>query len=101
MCAYLGKSMDLLIIGLAEMLIKGQDARNFRHADTFKEDCFKGTVARFVIENPPLVPLSGKDAKEGQEAVKKEFKECYRKFCWKAGLPGGGDAQLIFMQSAI
>lgn len=32
---YMGPSYA---IGLAEMLIKGQDARNFRHADTFKED---------------------------------------------------------------
>ncbi len=28
-------------IGLAEMLIKGQSADNFKNADTFKEDCFK------------------------------------------------------------
>jgi type I restriction enzyme M protein len=27
-------------VGLAEMLIKGQDATNFHHADTFKIDCF-------------------------------------------------------------
>ena len=31
---------DTYAIGLAEMLIKGQDSRNFRHADTFKVDCF-------------------------------------------------------------
>ena len=98
---YMGPSYA---IGLAEMLIKGQDARNFRHADTFKEDCFKGTKMRFVIENPPFgTPWSGKDAKEGQEAaVKKEFaKSATGSSRWKAGLPGGGDAQLIFMQSAI
>lgn len=98
---YMGPSYA---IGLAEMLIKGQDAKNFRHADTFKEDCFKDTKMRFVIENPPFgTPWSGKDAKEGQEkAVRDEFaKRATGHSRWGAGLPGGGDAQLIFMQSAI
>ena len=89
-------------IGLAEMLIKGQNADNFRHADTFKEDCFKGTKMRFVIENPPFgTPWSGADAKEGQEeAVKEEYAkgELGR---WGAGLPTGGDGQMLFLQSAI
>lgn len=98
---YMGPSYA---IGLAEMLIKGQDAKNFRHADTFKEDCFKDTKMRFVIENPPFgTPWSGKDAKEGQEtAVRKEFaKRATGHSRWRAGLPCGGDSQLIFMQSAI
>lgn len=88
-------------IGLAEMLIKGQNADNFKHADTFKEDCFENIKMRFVIENPPFgTPWSGKNAKIGQEkAVRDEFaKENGR---WNAGLPSGGDSQLIFMQSAI
>lgn len=99
---YMGPSYA---IGLAEMLIKGQDAKNFRHADTFKEDCFKDKKMRFVIENPPFgTPWSGKDAKEGQEkAVKDEFDKTSRNehSRWCAGLPSGGDSQLIFMQSAI
>ena len=89
-------------VGLAEMLIKNQDAKNFRHADTFKVDHFSGQKMRFVIENPPFgTPWSGDDAKEGQEeAVRKEALkgEAGR---WGHGLPGGGDSQLIFMQSAI
>lgn len=88
-------------IGLAEMLIKGQNADNFRHEDTFKIDCFKDQKMRFVLENPPFgTPWSGKDAKDGQEkAVRDEYaqSEDSRR---GAGLPGG-DAQLIFMQSAI
>jgi type I restriction enzyme M protein len=89
-------------IGLAEMLIKGQNAENFRHADTFKEDCFKGTKMRFVLENPPFgTPWSGKDAKDGQEqAVNDEYKKGFSGR-WGAGLPSGGDAQLIFIQSAV
>ncbi len=89
-------------IGLAEMLIKGQNAENFRHADTFKEDCFEGTKMRFLLENPPFgTPWAGKDAKEGQEdAVNAEYAKGFNGR-WGAGLPGGGDAQLIFIQSAV
>lgn len=89
-------------VGLAEMLIKGQNADNFRHADTFKEDCFKNTKMRFVIENPPFgTPWSGADAKEGQEAAVKEEHAKGENGRWGAGLPAGSDSQLIFMQSAI
>ena len=89
-------------VGLAEMLIKNQDAENFRHVDTFKEDCFSNQKMRFVIENPPFgTPWSGKDAKEGQEiAVREEFKKG-EKGRWGHGLPSGGDSQMIFLQSAI
>lgn len=98
---YIGQSYA---VGLAEMLIKGQDATNFRNADTFKIDHFKNTKMRFVIENPPFgTPWSGKDAKEGQEkAVIDEYKKASTgKSRWGAGLPKGDDSQLIFMQSAI
>lgn len=88
-------------VGLAEMLIKGQNADNFRHADTFKEDCFRNVKMRFLLENPPFgTPWSGADAKEGQEAaVKAEHKKENGR--WPAGLPSGGDGQLLFMQSSI
>lgn len=89
-------------IGLAEMLIKGQDAKNFRNADTLKSDCFPDVKMRFLLENPPFgTPWSGNDAKAGQEdAVRTEYAkgESGR---WGDGLPGGGDSQLLFMQSAI
>ena len=89
-------------IGLAEMLIKGQNADNFRHADTLKEDCFPNTKMRFLIENPPFgTPWSGEHAKAGQEiAVKKEYSKG-EKGRWGAGLPAGSDAQLLFLQSAV
>ena len=89
-------------IGLAEMLIKGQNGDNFRQADTFKEDCFEGIKMRFICENPPFgTPWAGDDAKEGQEeAVRNEYKKGL-KGRWGAGLPSGGDGQLLFMQSAI
>ena len=89
-------------IGLAEMLIKGQHAENFRHADSLKEDPFEGTKMRFLLENPPFgTPWAGKDAKTGQEdAVRAEYAKGLDGR-WGAGLPGGGDAQLLFVQSAV
>lgn len=88
-------------VGLAEMLIKDQNAENFRHADTLKEDCFKDTTMRFVLENPPFgTPWKGSNAKSGQEqAVNDEHEKEHSR--WAAGLPAGGDSQLIFMQSAV
>ena len=57
---------------------------------------------RFLIENPPFgTPWSGSDAKAGQEdAVKAEYAKGAAGR-WGAGLPGGGDSQLLFMQSAV
>ena len=89
-------------VGLAEMLIKGQDATNFRHADTLKEDCFRDTKMRFLLENPPFgTPWKGADAKDGQEAAVMAEYAKGEKSRWPAGLPGGGDSQLLFMQSAV
>lgn len=87
---------------LAEMLIKGQNAENCRLADTLKEDCFPDQQMRLLLENPPFgTPWGGKDAPEGDEqAVKDEYELGFRGR-WGAGLPGSGDAQLLFVQSAI
>lgn len=89
-------------VGLAEMLIKEQNAENFVRCDTFKEDRFPDRKMRFCLENPPFgTPWGGKKAKTGQEeAVLKEYQKGFEGR-WGAGLPGTGDAQLIFMQSAI
>ena len=89
-------------IGLAEMLIKGQNAEDYLREDTLKKDGFPDVKMRFLLENPPFgTPWSGKDAKAGQEeAVTDEYSKGFRGR-WGAGLPGGGDSQLLFMQSAI
>lgn len=96
---YMGPSYA---VGLAEMLIKNQDAENFVRADTLKEDRFKDYKMRYVLENPPFgTPWKGADAKLGQEdAVLEEYSRGHISR-WPAGLPAGGDSQLIFMQSAI
>jgi type I restriction enzyme M protein len=96
---YMGTSYA---IGLAEMLIKGQNAENFRHTDSLKNDCFPDVKMRFLVENPPFgVPWSGSDSKIGQEQAVREEHSKGMMGRWGAGLPGGGDSQLLFMQSAI
>ena len=89
-------------VGLAEMLIKDQNIDNFKQADTLKEECFPSQKMRFALENPPFgTPWGGKDAKSGQEdAVKEEYLKG-KDSRWPAGLPASGDAQLLFMQSAL
>ena len=89
-------------IGLAEMLIKGQEADNYKKADTLKESCFPNQPMRFVFENPPFgTPWAGANAKAGQE--KAVFAEHEKGFegRWGAGLPKGSDSQLLFLQSAV
>lgn len=90
-------------ICMADMLIKGEDARNIKGGDdanTLKYDCFPDQKARLVIMNPPFgTPWGGKDAPDGQEkAVRDENRKNGR---FEHGLPGTGDAQLLFMQHAI
>lgn len=89
-------------VGLAEILIKEQNAENFVRCDTLKEDRFPNRKMRFCLENPPFgTPWGGKKAKSGQEkAVIDEHKKGFDGR-WGAGLPGTGDAQLLFVQSAI
>ena len=90
-------------ICLADMLIKGQDVKNIigdEEANTLIRDCFPDQKMRLAIMNPPFgTPWGGKDAPEGQErAVREQWKKDGR---FEHGLPGTGDAQLLFMQHAI
>ena len=87
---------------VAEMLIKGQNAENIRMQDTMKADCFPDRQMRFVIENPPFgTPWGGKDAAEGVEQAVKEESQKGFDGRFGAGLPGSGDMQLLFIQSAV
>ena len=67
-----------------------------------KADRFKGTKMRFVLENPPFgTAWGGKDAAEGvEDAVNTEYQKGFDGR-WGAGLPGSGDMQMLFLQSAI
>ena len=86
-------------ICLAEMLIKGQTPDNIRLADSLMTDCFEGRKMRFVIENPPFgTSWGGDELAKRERAVKAENTKDGR---YPAGLPGTGDSQLLFVQSAI
>ena len=67
-----------------------------------KADCFPDYKMRFVLENPPFGQAwGGKDAAEGVEAaVKDEYAKGFDGR-WGAGLPGTGDMQMLFLQSAV
>lgn len=87
---------------VAEMLIKGQNAENIRMQDTMIKDCFSDRKMRFVIENPPFgTAWGGKDAGEGVEQAVREEYEKAPEGRFGAGLPGSGDMQLLFIQSAV
>lgn len=91
-------------ICLADMMIKGQDTKNIKggetNANTLKTDCFPDQKMRLVIMNPPFgTAWGGKDASEGQEKSVRD--ECKKGGRFEHGLPGTGDAQLLFMQHAI
>lgn len=90
-------------ICMADMLIKGEDARNIKGGDaanTLKTDCFPDQKVRLVIMNPPFgTPWGGKDAPDGQEKAVRDANKKDGRF--EHGLPGTGDAQLLFMQHAI
>ena len=87
---------------LAEMLIKGQNEENIVYQDTMKADRFPDIKMRFVLENPPFGQAwGGKDAAEGVEkAVLDEYAKGFDGR-WGAGLPGSGDMQMLFLQSAV
>ncbi len=87
---------------LAEMMIKGQNEENIVYQDTMKADRFPDIKMRFVLENPPFGQAwGGKDAAEGVEkAVKEEYVKGFDGR-WGAGLPGSGDMQMLFLQSAV
>lgn len=67
-----------------------------------KADRFKSAKMRFVLENPPFgTAWGGKDAAEGvEDAVNAEYQKGFDGR-WGAGLPGSGDMQMLFLQSAI
>lgn len=107
---------------VADMLIKGQDARNIQQKNTLKYDAFPNEEFRFIIMNPPFgTPWSGDKAEaETADFVKldaysdnngkpiKNGKKMGR-FTHKIGksgpeitmTPASGDAQLLFMQHAL
>lgn len=88
-------------VGLAEMLIRNQDAKNYRLANTLMKDEWPNMEVRFVFMNPPFgTEWGGKGASDADQegAVIKEHGRLHSR--WGAGLPKKNDSQLLFLQAA-
>ena len=88
-------------VGLAEMLIKGQRADNFRHVDTFKEDCFSDIKMRFVLENPPFGTPWKEDLKNWGIGDKKEVTDPRFFDGVTSFIPDIGDCQMLFLANNV
>lgn len=91
-------------VGLAELLIRGQDSTNYRLANTLMEDCWPNMSVRFVFMNPPFgTEWGGKGASDTDQEgyVNGENAEHSQRHRWPAGLPKKNDSQLLFLQAAV
>lgn len=88
-------------VGLAEMLIRNQEAKNYKLANTLMTDAWPNMEVRFVFMNPPFgTEWGGKGASDADQeaAVIKEHGRAHSR--WGAGLPKKNDSQLLFLQAA-
>ncbi|MEV6256884.1 class I SAM-dependent DNA methyltransferase [Nocardia sp. NPDC051911] len=76
----------------ADLLIKGQDPTNVRQGDTLVVDRFKDRKFDYVLSNPPF----GTDWKAVASDVNKEH-ERGGQGRFAPGLPGTGDAAMLFL----
>lgn len=91
-------------VGLAEMLIRNQDASNYRQANTLMQDCWPNMAVRFAFMNPPFgTEWGGKGASDPDQEgyVSGENTEHSQRHRWPAGLPKKNDSQLLFLQAAV
>ncbi|MCH3943917.1 MAG: type I restriction-modification system subunit M [Atopobiaceae bacterium] len=91
-------------VGMAEMLIRDQDASNYRQANTLMQDCWPNMSVRFVFMNPPFgTEWGGKGASDPNQEryVNGEDKAHSQLHRWPAGLPKKNDSQLLFLQAAV
>src|SRR5690625_3441017 len=84
-------------ISKADMLIKGQDARNIRIGNTLSNDQFKDETFDYMITNPPY----GVEWRPAKEAVEAEHEDLGFSGRFGAGLPRIGDGQLLFLQNLV
>ena len=88
-------------VGLAEMLIRNQEAKNYKLANTLMTDAWPNMEVRYVFMNPPFgTEWGGKGASDANQeaAVIKEHERQHSR--WGAGLPKKNDSQLLFLQAA-
>lgn len=96
---------------LSDILIKGQDVKNIKCANTLYEDSFPKEEMDFILANPPFGTdwkPSGNKKDEKAENLKVQFAKINEEVAkkekgkYEAGLPSDGtDCQMMFIQHAI
>jgi type I restriction enzyme M protein len=81
----------------SDMMIKGQDAENIAHGNSFSQDAFKDRRFDFLLANPPF----GVEWKKVADAVKSEHLKKGFAGRFGAGLPRVSDGSLLFLQHMI
>lgn len=84
-------------ISKADMLIKGQNARNIKLGNTLSNDQFKNEKFDYMITNPPY----GVEWRPAEDAVRGEHEDLGYSGRFGAGLPRIGDGQLLFLQNLV
>jgi len=84
-------------ISKADMLIKGQNAKNIKLGNTLSNDQFKHEKFDYMITNPPY----GVEWRPAKEAVEAEHEDLGFSERFGAGLPRIGDGQLLFLQNLV
>ncbi|WP_044022437.1 type I restriction-modification system subunit M [Bacillus sp. SG-1] len=81
----------------ADILIKGEEARNIRFGNTLSNDAFPEMKFDYLITNPPY----GVEWKPAEKAVKAEYENLGYNGRFGAGLPRISDGQLLFLQHLV
>lgn len=81
----------------ADILIKGEEARNIRFGNTLSNDAFSDMKFDYLITNPPY----GVEWKPAEKAVKAEYENLGFNGRFGAGLPRISDGQLLFLQHLV
>ncbi|MDL4840341.1 type I restriction-modification system subunit M [Aquibacillus rhizosphaerae] len=84
-------------ISKADVLIKGEEAKNIRFGNTLSNDAFSEMTFDYLITNPPY----GVEWKPAEKAVKAEYEEKGYNGRFGAGLPRISDGQLLFLQHLV
>lgn len=81
----------------ADILIKGEEARNIRFGNTLSNDAFPDMKFDYCITNPPY----GVEWKPSEKAVREEYENLGFNGRFGAGLPRISDGQLLFLQHLV
>ncbi|MBY0221778.1 type I restriction-modification system subunit M [Sporosarcina aquimarina] len=81
----------------ADILIKGEEAKNIRFGNTLSNDAFPNMKFDYMITNPPY----GVEWKPAQKKVEEEYENQGYDGRFGAGLPRISDGQLLFLQHLV